>query len=137
MNDTTENGGIPIGDTPVFLTISLADGTTVTINLDESGWAKTYADYLRVRSIWTLIRKDGSQPPLMLLVDDGDQPYFVSRHVGMLGSGGSNETIARGIGKKAADGTMTRIWSFDNGITCGGDDVDRIGELIVRSLGPR
>ena len=137
MSGTTESSGIPAGETPVYLTISLASGDTVTIDLDAAGWATTFADYLRVRSIWTLRWKDGHMPPLLMLVDEGDQPYYTARHVGMFGSGGSNEIIAYGIGKKQPDGYTQRLWAFASGVVCAGDDVDRIASMMVQALGPR
>ncbi len=145
--------------TPVILSISLASGDTIEIDLDESGWMRTYADYLRVRSIWTLRWKNGGLQPLILLVDDGDQGFYVARHIGLIGSGGSGETIAYGIGKRRPPvivertyqtpkgmkrapfvevaEKITTIWCFPNGVVCGGDDVERIGEIIVRAAGPR
>jgi len=74
---------------------------------------------------------------LVVQVHPGDQPYYTARHVGVTGSAGGNEITAYGIGKKAADGTMTRLWLLPGFMVCGGDDVDDLGVRMVKALGPR
>jgi hypothetical protein len=99
------------GENPFLLSIITADGTHTDINLDASGWATTYSDYLRVKSQWV-------------------QPYYTARHFANTASSG--EAIAYGIGKKCVDGSMVRLWTFfPEGIICSGDDVDIIGRQLL------
>jgi hypothetical protein len=118
------------GENPFFLSIITADGTHTDINLDASGWATTYADYLRVKSQWVLLHRDTDFPALAMVVEDGDQPYYTARHFGNSATAG--EAIAYGIGKKCADGAMVRLWAFfPEGVLCSGDDVDIIGRQLL------
>lgn len=107
------------------------------IDLEEPRWATTYADWMRRTGWWMLRRKDNSAVALIVRVNDGDQPYFTARHVGVTGSGGGNEVTAFGIGKKCKDDTMVRLWVMPDGTCVGGDDVDDLGILMVHSMGPR
>lgn len=124
------------GPTPWYLMIHPA-GPVVTIDLDEAGWATTHADLMRAPGLWVLVHKENQRPPIMLVVHDGDQPYYTARHVGVTGSAGGNEITAYGLGKKLPDGTVQRMWILPNGIVCGGDDVDDIGVRMVKALGPK
>lgn len=124
------------GPNPYYLGIG-TDDAGVVIDLDESGWATTYSEWLRRPSLWALMEKASQQPVLTLVVRDGEQPYYTARHVGMVGSNGSNEVICYGIGKKRVDGVVERLWVMPNGVVCGGDDVDDIAIRFVRALGPR
>ena len=123
-------------DNPYYLAIA-DDKGGVQIDLGESGWATTYAEWLRRPAYWFLIAKGSTQVVLTVVVNEGDQPYYTARHVGVTGSAGSNEVIAYGIGKKRPDGHVDRLWVMPNGVVCGGDDVDPLGVKMVRSLGPR
>ena len=115
---------------PFLLSIITADGTQTRIDLDESGWATRYSDYLRVRSNWILQHRDGAYPPLFMVVHEGEQPYYTARHFASTSTSG--EAIAYGIGKKCVDGTMVRLWTFyPEGVFCGGDDVDTIGRNML------
>ena len=107
------------------------------IDVEEYQWATTHADWMRRSGWWLLRHKDTSAIILTVRVNDGDQPYYTARHVGIAGSGGSNEIIAYGIGKKAHDGTMLRLWVMPDGVVVGGDDVDQLGILQVKARGPR
>jgi hypothetical protein len=125
---------------PYRLFIHLASGHVVEIDLDERGWMAMYGDYLRVRSTWELRSRDGSLPPVMMPVEDGEQPFYATRHVGMTGAGGSNEIVAYGIGRKIKVKGRWEIRStfvLPGAIVCSGEDVYRLGEMIVRALGPR
>jgi hypothetical protein len=126
-----------LDENPFYLVIRVEEGATV-IDLGEYQWLTKHAELLRRVATWSLVFKANHQPLLYVLVKDGEQPYYVSRHVGIAGSGGSNEVIAYGIGKKGVDGTMTRLWAIpDAGIICGGDDVNEFGTLALRARGPR
>jgi hypothetical protein len=124
-----------LGSTPVFLVIQLASGEGIGIDLDEPGWAKTYAEHLRVPSIWRLFSKD-QQPRLVLNVFKGEQPYYTARHVGIAGSGGTNEIIAYGIGKKRGR-HVERLWLLPDGSVCSGDDLEILAIKMLHEMGPR
>ncbi len=125
------------GPNPFYLIISPRDGEGAVIDLDETGWATLHADLMRLPGTWLLVHKEGQRAPLMVIVYEGEQPYYTARHVGVTGSGGGNEITAYGIGKKLTDGHVLRLWTMPNGIVCGGDDVDDIGVRIVKTMGPK
>jgi hypothetical protein len=125
-------------ENPYYLGIAFGDGAAgITIDLGQQGWATTYAEYMRSPGVWALMRKDNHQPVLVLVVHPGEQPYYTARHVGIAGSGGSNEIVAYGIGKKRLDGQTDRIWVLPNGAVCGGEDVGDLGVMFVKALGPK
>lgn len=124
------------GSNPYYLVIATQD-ENIGIDLDESGWMATYAFAMRVPGQWILIHKVTGHQSLIVKVEEGDQPYYTARHVGITGGGGSNEITAYGIGKKCPDGHVERLWVLPNGTVCGGDDVDSLGLLMVKRLGPR
>lgn len=119
------------GDSPFFLVIEPDDRSegNLGIDLDESGWLTTHAAWLRRPGAWVLYLKATGQPIFAVIVEEGDQPYFTRRHIGNLMAGA--EISAFGIGKKAADGTMTRLWLLPNGLVCGGDDVEIIASRML------
>jgi hypothetical protein len=122
------------GDNPFYLHISLPDGAeSVIVDLDEKGWATTYADWLRVTSMWSLLRKDHSFPAMHMVVLEGEQPYYTARHFATTSAPG--EYIAYGIGKKRLDGATDRMWAFLVGLVCTGDDVDVIGRMLLAGRG--
>lgn len=123
-------------DNPYYLLIA-DDDEGVEVDLGESGWLTRYREWLRRPGLWALVRKATSETILVVQVLPGEQPYYTARHVGVTGSAGGNEIIAYGIGKKAIDGTMTRLWVMPGGMVCGGDDVDTLGVRLVKALGPR
>ena len=92
---------------------------------------------MREPGVWALVSKAMGRALLVVRVYPGDQPYYTARHVGIAGSGGTNEVTAYGIGKKQADGQMVRVWILPNGVVCGGDDVDDLGIALVKQMGPR
>jgi hypothetical protein len=110
---------------------------TCFVDVEEHQWHETHADWMRRPGWWLLRHKGSSAVALTVRVNEGDQPYYTARHIGIAGSGGSNEVIAYGIGKKAHDGTMLRLWVMPDGAVVGGDDVDQLGILLVRAKGPR
>ena len=116
------------GDSPFFLVLELGE-RKVGIDLDEGMWTEKYAEHLREPGSWWLVHKQSQRAMMGLIVDPGDQPYFVKRHVGNLMS--SAEVVAYGLGKKRANGEMVRIWLLPNGMICGGDDVDIIASRMV------
>jgi hypothetical protein len=92
---------------------------------------------MRAKAVWFLMEKTRHTPVLAVWVNEGDQPYYTARHVGITGSAGGNEIIAYGIGKKTVSGEMVRLWVLPNGSICGGDDVDDFGVRFVKALGPK
>jgi hypothetical protein len=127
------------GDHPFFLLIEADDPThgTVSIDLDQRGWAERYASFLRIPSVWSLISKASSNPVFRMVVLDGEQPYYTRRTVGIAGSGGSNSVSFIGIGKKRNDGHVDRLWLGPDGVAVTGDDVDLLGTRLLKRLGPR
>lgn len=133
--DVTDYGGW-MGTNPFYLMIALED-ENVGIDLDQTGWATTFADKLRLPGQWILIHKESGHQALIVKVNEGDQGYYTARHVGIAGSAGSNEVTAYGIGKKCADGHVERLWILPGGTVCAGDDVDQLGVMMVQRMGPR
>jgi hypothetical protein len=125
-----------LDNNPFFLIIPSADGR-VGVDLGTSGWLTTFAESLRLPGYWELCLKQTAAPVLRMEVLEGEQPYYTARHIGVSGSGGGNELIAYGIGKKRLDGHVDRLWVMPDGSVCGGDDVDKIGVLLVHLLGAR
>lgn len=126
-----------LGEHPYYLVIRVAEGATV-IDLDEYQWMTNHADLLRRAGTWQLMYKEVHRPLFTVVVNEGDQPYYTARHVGVAGGAGGNETIAYGIGKKGYNGEMTRLWILhEAGIICGGDDVDDLAVKLIHAKGPR
>ncbi len=121
------------GDKPYFLAIEHDDQLTL-IDLDESGWLKTHADLMRVVGVWHLVRKGDSAIAFSMRVEEGEQPYYVARHVGnaLLGAGTSSEVIAYGIGKKRLDGAVDRVWVLPSNQVVVGDDVEWFAIRLLR-----
>jgi hypothetical protein len=120
------------GENPFFLMVVGIeyDGQHAKIDLDEPQWATIYADYMRMPGEWHLCRKDNNVVALSLMIHIDDQPYYTSRVFGSTTSGG-RLVRAYGIGKKQADDSMVRLWVLENGLTCGGDDVDEFGPKVL------
>lgn len=120
------------GDNPFFLTIQVAGIGNTVIDLDEPGWATKHAALMREPGAWLLNHKSGHQTVAIVLVHEGEQPYYTARHVG-IAFGGSGEMIAYGIGKKRLDGHVDRIWVLPNGVICAGDDVEPLVLAFMRA----
>lgn len=70
-------------------------------------------------------------------INDGETGFYTARHIGITG-GGSNETIAYGLGKVLANGDVVEVVRmFPDGMAVPGDDAIRIGLARVRAAGPR
>jgi hypothetical protein len=126
-----------LGENPYYLLISttLEDATTplvIEIDLDRNGWIATLKDQLGEQldrpGEWHLVRKDGRQVVFSVRVLEGDQPYYVARHVGQAGAGGQAEVVAYGIGKKTRRKRKGRwavnednLWILPWGQICCGD----------------
>lgn len=125
-----------IGDIPFYLVLQFPD-ENVGIDLDEFQWYAKNEQYMRLPGTWILAHKRSGRPVLRVIVNDGDQPYYTARHIGILGSGGGNEITCYGIGKKRADGVTERLWVMPDGSICGGEDVEDLGVAMLYELGPR
>ena len=123
------------GANPYYIIISTTD-ENIGIDLDESGWMATYAYAMRLPGQWILMHKASGHQALIVKVNEGDRPYYAARHIGVTGGGGSNEIIAYGIGKKTAAGVTENLWILPNGTVCGGEDVDSLGIIMVKGIGP-
>lgn len=129
------------GSCPVYLVVAVETGATV-IDLDERGWSSKHAGLMREVGTWYLVRKDTQQIPIAIRVNEGEQPYYTAKHVGIAstvpdedGALPATETIAYGLGKKRVDGHVDRLWCFMNGLVVAGDDVESFGiESIKRGL---
>jgi len=131
-----EHGGW-LGPNPYYLMIVLASGRHAEIDLDKSGWLKWFKDYLREPGQWYLVRKEGSLIVATMMVYEGEQPYYVARHVGFASVSGDpdgpkGETVNYGIGKKRLDGHVDRIWIMANGCVTLGDDVEPISLALLK-----
>lgn len=126
-----------LGPNPYYLMIILTPSNRVAeIDLDKTGWATWYAEFLRAPSQWYLARKSDKVIVATLLVFEGEQPYYVAKHVGytsVSGDGPNGETINYGIGKKRLDGHVDRLWIMSNGCVTLGDDVEPISLDMLKS----
>jgi hypothetical protein len=130
-----EHGGW-LGPNPYYLMIVLDSGRHAEIDLDQSRWMDFFANYLRDVGKWYLVRKADRVIVTMMLVYEGEQPYYVARHVGFVSAdenGPKGETINYGIGKKRLDGHVDRIWIMANGCVTLGDDVEPISLDLLKS----
>lgn len=128
------------GDHPFYLMIRHRqdDGKMVStiVDLDEGGWSEKHKDLMRKPGRWYLVHKVTRTMPLAMTVEEGEQPYYKARHVG-IGSMPKdkviqNELIAYGIGKKRLDGHVDRLWYFPQGMAVCGDDVNAIGIEMLK-----
>jgi|WetSurSiteA1Bulk_404760.scaffolds.fasta_scaffold127407_1 hypothetical protein len=101
---------------------------SLVIDLDESGWMAKHGHIFTDIGDMHLVRKTGQVIVLSVHLDEGDQGYYVARHVGTTSHG---ETIAYGIGKKTRTqrkGTWhdneDKLWVLAWGQVCGGGDVE-------------
>jgi hypothetical protein len=119
------------GEFPFFLVIEPRDQSfgNVGIDLDEPGWVERNKHVMRAPATWILYHKESSRPLFCVIVEEGDQPFFVKHHVGNLMAG--SEVIAVGIGKKTVKGEVVNLWLLPNGVVCGGDDVDVVAGRIL------
>lgn len=130
------------GDNPFYLIIRTLDGAGTAIDLDEKGWSTKHHDLMRVAGTWYLVLKSTGFIPIAITVQEGEQPYYTARHVGIAssvpdadGNVPRAQTVAYGLGKKRLDGHVDRLWHFMNGLTVTGDDAEHFGiESIKRGL---
>lgn len=127
------------GPNPFFLIISPLENpeNRVVIDLDTP-WITEHSDLLRTPALWELVIKErpSNGTAIAMFVYEGEQPYYVKRHIGVAGDG-TNEIESYGIGKKLVDGHVQRMWLLPNGTFCSGDDVDTLGVMLVKQIGPK
>ncbi len=130
--ETTEQPRPPV---PYYLHLVRANGDTLQIDVEETGWAAKHAEWMRGRSRWYLMRKADDAPILVVDVQDEDQPYYTARHIlRMQGHNAGTEVICHGIGAKRADGHTDRMWILPTGLVCSGDDAEGLAEAIIDAL---
>lgn len=120
-------------DDPVLIMVINESGNGAVISPDEKGWKVIYAKILSEPGQWHLLL--GERVALSMNVLPGEEPYYVRRTVGEVFVVGDRkfEEHAHGIGKRLTDGTYMRLWVFDDGQVCGGDDIDRFAQLRIRA----
>ena len=121
-------------ENPFFLLI-VNEGVANIIDLGKRGWAKTYKTLMRKPGRWHLVHKASDRILAVMDVYPGEQPYYVARHVGIVGTGGGvgKETTSYGIGKKRLDGHVDRIWFLANGSVTLGDDLEAIAIDLLKA----
>lgn len=118
------------GPNPYYLILVLKDQGVEKVDLDETGWIAKLGDKMRAEGVWHLVRKASDSVVFSMVVLEGEQPYYVARHVGTASAAGSNEVVCYGIGKKLPDGSVVRGWILPNGQITLGDNV----ELFARGM---
>jgi hypothetical protein len=112
------------------------------LDVGEPQWQVVHSEWLRRPATWYLCEKAGAKNvKLAQIVFEGDQPYYVKRHIGqiMVGSGQGRSLIAYGIGKKVParennEARTERLWLLPGGVVCAGDDVEKLGMAIVETM---
>lgn len=115
------------GESPIYLVIAPddPDAGNIGIDVDAGGWISENQALFRTPSTWFLMSKVTSTPLFAVVIEDGDQAFFVKHHVGNLMAG--IQMTSYGLGKKKADGSVTKLWLLPNGWVCGSEeDVDVI-----------
>ena len=114
------------GSNPYYLMLVFED-VAVTVDLDRRGWIADLGELMRKEGTWHLFRKEPRSVVFSMAVLEGEQPYYVARHIGRVPGG---EVTCYGIGKKRLDGHSDRLWVLPNGQVVGGDDA----ELFARGM---
>jgi len=120
------------GENPYYLLIvgTEYEGQHARVDLDEYQWATIWKDYLRIPGQWHLVRKRDDGVVLSVMIHNGDQGYYTSRVFGSTTTG-DHLLRAYGIGKKQEEEPVLRLWVLENGLVCGGEDVDEFGILAL------
>ena len=128
LNNIPE-GSAWAGESPFFLVFERGPADNVGIDLDTPGWIEANKALFRTPGIWFLRHKQSGHLVFAVVLDEGDQFFFVKRHTGNLMAG--REVISYGMGKKTADGLPVNLWLLPNGTVCGGDDVDLLASRML------
>lgn len=110
------------GANPYFL-LFVDVATQTLVDLDESGWMAAHGHIFRDVGDLHLVRKSDQGIVFSVHLDEGDQGYYVGRHVANTGIAG--EAIAYGIGKKRVNGNEDKLWILPWGQVCAGTDIER------------
>jgi hypothetical protein len=96
------------------------------VDLDRPGWLSDQGGIFRSPGDLYLVRKANKGVELSVHVLEGEQSYYVARHVGVTSGAGvsRNEVTAYGIGKKRIDGNEDNLWLLPWGQVCVGKDVE-------------
>lgn len=108
------------------------------IDLDERQWATKHVDVMRVPGAWMLCSKKLSEekgtlvPILIIQVEEGEQPFYARRHIGILGMGGqpTPEGVSHGIGVKTREGYEDGVFILPNGSITTAQDVYWVGDKM-------
>lgn len=114
-----------LGDCPYYL-IFVYEGQVEVVDLDRFHWVEDQGWIFRAVGELHLIRKAGDAVALSVHTSEGEQSYYVARHVGIAGGvqPSHNEVVAFGIGKKRVDRNQDNLWVLPWGQICGGNDVE-------------
>ena len=128
------------GQNPYYLLLKLdPDGgpkvdppwSVVVVDLDRPNWLETLKAELESPGEWHLVRKKDAGVVFSLRVNEGDQPYYTARVIGVVGGGGGAQTRAYSIGKKTKrmrkgswHDNEDNLWVLSWGQICGGADVE-------------
>jgi len=122
------------GESPFFLVFERGPSDNVGIDIDTGGWIESFKELFRTPGVWLLMHKGQGRPVMAVVLEEGEQFYFVKHHVGNLMAG--SEVLLYGMGKKQADGNKVNLWLLPNGMTVGGPEGDA-DLLASRMLGPQ
>lgn len=118
------------GDSRFHLAFERHSGETIGIDIDTSGWIEEQKHLFREPGTWFLVDKASGRPLFVVVMNEGDQFFFVKHHVGNLMAGGS--VMSYGFGKRRSDGKAVELWFLPNGMVCGSEeDVDLISSRML------
>jgi hypothetical protein len=125
-----------VGDNPFFLVIKPdpAKSKEVVIDLDRPQWAQAYRRELRRPGLWLLVSKETRRAALIMEILEGEQPYYMKKHVGQAFGPTPGELSFFGIGKKRRDGHVDRLWITPIGAVCPGDDPEGLTPRLLALL---
>ena len=115
------------GDNPYFLLFKAdSEGGHRVVDLDRPGWLQDDGWIFRTPGELHLCEKGTKLVKLSVRLLEGEQGYYVARHIGIATGVGviKNETIAYGIGKKRVDQNQDNLWLLSWGQICVGQDVE-------------
>lgn len=115
------------GDHPYFLMFVYDGGEEIeVVDLDRDQWMVDQGWIFRKAGELHLVRKADNVVVLSVNTTEGEQSYYVGRHVGIAGgvNPSHNEVVAFGIGKKRVNGNQDNLWVLPWGQICGGNDVE-------------
>ena len=124
-----------MSDDPFYLQVVRPDGSDQIIDVAEYGWHATYAEWMRGRLRWYLMRKLDGFAVMVVDVADGDQPFYYRHTVERLkGINAGMKLVSHCIGAKRVSGHEDRIYVLPNGIICTATDIDPLSDAIIDSL---